>query len=74
MLLPPFNFSFWFPVLRTGKVSRRKLYYAQGCFEQEEEVCLEVGLDAVALGRNIDHGVGEREREREREREGGGRG
>lgn len=46
-----------------------------GCFEQEE-VRLEVGLDAVALERNIDHGVGERgramkeRRERERARRG----
>jgi len=29
------------------------------CFEQEE-VRLGIGLDAVALGRNIDHGVGGR--------------
>jgi len=29
------------------------------CFEQKE-VRLGVGLDAVALGRNIDHGVGGR--------------
>lgn len=61
---PAFNFSLWFPVSRAGKVSGRKLHRAapppyRGCFEQEE-VRLEVGLDAVALGRNIDHGVGER--------------
>lgn len=44
---------------------------SERCFEQQEEVRLEVGLDAVALGRNIDHGVGEREGEKGRARRGG---
>lgn len=48
------------PQLRSGR-----------CFEQQEEVRLEVGLDAVALGRNIDHGIGEREGEKGRARRGG---
>lgn len=41
---------------------------SERCFEQQEEVRLEVGLDAVALGRNIDHGIGEREDEKGRAR------
>lgn len=45
---------------------------ARGCFKQEEEDRLEVGLDAVALGRNIDHGVGGRAAEGENETRGAG--
>lgn len=65
------RFGFRFRILENFQDGSCTVTTIVGCFEQEE-VRLEVGLDAVALGRNIDHGVGERQKGRMTRDEGQG--